>query len=576
MSGTHTHAVDRLLSDLEAKTLDRRQTLQRILALGLGASATATVHGSLAQDATPATGANTIYGYDIEPAQNEGGQLIQADISILRNWTFSTGGWPGMSETLTIANPQTFETEGVLAESWEGSDDLTVWTFHLREGVTWHDGETFDADDVKFSYELHAAPDNVAATITDTRETAQLVESIDVIDPLTVQMTLKQPVVDFPLLLGNITILAEHVLGDVPPAELVSHAASTGSDPAFIVFTGPFKFQEFVEGSHMTLVRHDDYWNGRPHLDEVIVREVPDTASQFTQLRSGEIDCIWAVDPAAVAGLEGTDVEIVPVQQTYMWMYYYNLDPEKSPFFQDERVRQALLLAIDREQIINAVMFGFGEVAVGLMPPQSWAKNLEGVTERYPHDPERARQLLDEAGWVDSDGDGIREKDGMKLQPRMLGEAESPIMSGMVTTIQQFWREIGVELVPDLLSSAVYEERMSVEHDFDTGVRTCAPIPRYSLDWSFYLRCEPTPGTGNRGGYCNARVDELLTEILSTADRDTQLELLTELQNTVLAELPFAPHAWPVVPAAVNSRVHNVYPNAIDVGFNAETWWVDG
>ncbi|MGH2557907.1 MAG: ABC transporter substrate-binding protein [Thermomicrobiales bacterium] len=538
-----------------------------------GMAVPTTVHAQESSD----DGTAGFFGYEIESAEHEGGQIISAVDSILRNWSLATGGWPGVSETLIEVNPQTFEPAGLLAESWEASDDSTVWTFQLRDGVTWHDGEPFTADDVKFSFELHAHPDNIAAATVDSLEFAQQVETIEVLDPLTVRMNLKQPVVDFLLSATFVTIMARHVLGEVNPAELLSHPASTGADPAFVVFTGPFKFQEYVQNNQMTLVRFDDYWNGTPHLDEWIVKEVSDPSAQVVQLQTGELDFVPRIDPASASQFEGSDVEIVEVPQTSFNMFYYQLDPEKSPFFQDKRVRQALLFAIDREALREAVYFGFGEVPNGMVPPNYWAANLDAITAQYPYDPERANALLDEAGWVDADGDGVREKDGLKLQPGMLSVTDLRAdWAALPAVIQEYWRQVGVEMTPELFSHDVYEETITVDKDFDTAIRNGGPKPTGGVDFTFNYRCTPEPATGNRGGYCNERVDELLTLIAGEADRDKRIALLTEFQNIVLEELPQVLLMRLVDVAAVNIRAHNVYPNVIDVGFNAETWWVDG
>lgn len=560
-------------AEIGAGRLQRRSVLKGGLWLSLAASGL-TGPGLARAKQTPADG-SSLYGYEIEPAGQEGGQLISASGGILRNWSLATGGWPGMSETLIEINPQTFEPVALLAESWEASPDFAVWTFRLRPSVTWHDGQPFDAEDVKFSYELHAHPDNLAAATVDTIEFAQQVQTIEIVDPMTVRMTLVQPVVDFLLSASYITVLAQHVLAEINPAELASHPVSTGADPAFVVFTGPFKFQEYVQNSQMTLVRNDAYWGGAPHLDEWIVKEIADPSAIVVQLQTGEIDYVQNVDPASAAQFEGSDVEVVEVPQTFFNQYYYQLDPAKSPFFQDKRVRHALLFAIDREALREAVYFGFGNVPVGLVPPQSWAADPEAITSVYPYDPERAMALLEEAGWVDSDGDGIREKDGVKLQPRMLSVTDfNPNWAALPPVIQEYWRQVGVELVLDLYSRDVYEEKITVQKDFDTAIRNGGP--GVTTDFAFDYRCQPTPGTGNRGAYCNPRMDELIVQIATVADRPQRIALLNELQNLVMDELPVAPIMSIVEPAAVNARVHNLYPNAVNVGFNAETWWVDG
>lgn len=570
--GARNHGGEwRPTGSLAHHLLGRRRLLKNGAALGLAAGLYPALRPAVAQDssATP----TQIFGYDIEPAQHEGGTIISAQGSILRNWSLATGGWGGMSETLTQVNPNTFGLEPLLATSWESSEDSLEWTFHLRDGVTWHDGEPFTAEDVKFSFELHGNPDNIAATIVDTYEWAQWVDTIEVLDPLTVKMTLKSPVVDFALFTYVITIMAKHVLEDVPPADLVNHPASTGSDPSAVVFTGPFKFKEYVPNQQMTLERNDDYWGGPAHLDQWIVKEVPDTSAQVVQLQSGDVDFMTSIATAAASQLDPDEFTIVRVQPISYTIYYYQLDPERSPYFQDERVRQALLYAIDREAMVDAVYFGYGEVPIGLIPPNSWAANPDGIEHLYPYDPDKAKQLLDEAGWVDSDGDGIREKEGRKFQPNMVANSSDVRQKDTPAAIQAFWLEVGVDLVPEVLASDLYEARVTAEFDFDTALRSQGA--GFTVDRTFAFKCENPHGTGNRGFYCNERIDELIDLVAETADQATRIEQLTEMQNIILEELPVGPLVWSIVPAPVSKRVHNVFPGPESLAFNANTWWID-
>jgi peptide/nickel transport system substrate-binding protein len=559
--------------------LARRELLKGGFLLSAAAFGVSLTDLASAQDASGTSttgGGSDIYGYSIEPAKKTGGTIISAVDSVLRNWSLATGGWPGMSETLIEINPQTYEPAALLAKSWESSPDSTEWTFHLQDGVTWHDGEPFTADDVKFSFEMHADPDNVAAATVDSLEFAQQVKTIEIVDPLTVKMTLNEPVVDFLLSTTFVTIMAKHILGDVKPADLLANPASTGSDPKAVVFTGPFKFKEYVQNSQMTLVRNDAYWGGKPNLDEWIIKEIADPSAQVVQLQTGDLDFAKSIDPASASQFDGTDVKIVDVPKTSFNMYYYQLDPKKSPFFQDKRVRQALLFAIDRDALKEAVYYGFGEVPNGLLPTKFWAANPKGITALYPYDPDKAKALLEEAGWVDSDGDGVREKDGVKLQPRMLSVTDlNASWAALPAVIQEYWRKVGVEMTPDLYSHDVYEQKITVEKAFDTAIRNGGPKPTGGVDFTFNYRCKPKPATGNRGAYCNDRVDELLVQIAGEADREKRIALLTELQNIVLDELPQAPIMRLSDAAAVNARAHNVYPNGINIGFNAETWWVE-
>ena len=578
MSARNDDGMRRRTGSLGERLLGRRRLLQSGAAMGVAAGLHPSLKTALAQDSDASPAAEDLnLGYDIEPAENEGGTLISASGSILRNWSLATGGFQGMSETLTQINPHTFEPEPLLATSWEQSDDSMVWTFHLREGVTWHDGEPFTAEDVKFSIELHAHPDNIAATIVDTYSWAIWVDTIETPDPHTVVMTLKSPVVDFALYTYVFTILAKHVVGDIPPADLVNSAASTGSDPSAVVFTGPFKFKEYIPNEQMVLERNDDYWGGAPHLDQWIIKEIPDSSAQVVQLQSGDLDFSLGIPPATADRFDNESFNLYRVPTTSYSIYYYQMDPDRSPYFQDVRVRRALLHAIDRDAMLEAVYFGFGRVPIGLFPENSWASNPDGIEHVYPYDPDKARSLLDEAGWVVGD-DGIREKDGVKLQPNMVANSSNIWQKDTPAAIQAYWREVGVDLVPEVLAPDLYEARVTVDFDFDTALRSQGS--GVTVDRTFAFRCENPHGGGNRGFYCNERVDEIIDLVAETSDQEQRAELLLELQNIVLEELPVGPLVWKLSPAPVSTRVHNLFPNSVDVGgggygFNAKDWWIE-
>jgi peptide/nickel transport system substrate-binding protein len=493
-------------------------------------------------------------GKEIEPAQHDGGILVHAvqKAEIMTDeplTTFSTSPWasfPGIFEALLESHPDTRESLGLLAVSWESSDDSLIWIFDLREGVTFHDGELFDADDVKFTLDLLRSPDNVASGVGDISSSMQRIASVSVIDPYTVEVTATAGFAYFADDVGAAPMLAEHVLNGVAPADLLDHPASTGADPAFVVGTGPFMFQEVTPDQVMITVRYEDYWDGRPHLAEI--RHVA-VAEEFA----------------------GAPIQITTSPDPTVTGFSMNLDAEKSPLLQDKRVRHALLLAVDREAIVESAIFGYGVVAEGIVLPTSWQYDVEGLEETYPYDPDRARSLLEEAGWVDDDGDGIRERDGERLSISMLGESGDQVGNATLTIIQQFWADVGVEMVPEILNGDLVYERYNDQHEFDTVIWGFGG----SLDLSFNWACASYEGAGNRYRYCNPEMDALLEEFLLEPDQAEARAIMTRIQNIALDDLPVAPLYFPEVIFATNERLHNFYGNIGISAFNMETWWVD-
>ncbi len=573
------HVASELVAALRSTPQTRRRMLKRAVAMGLAAPALRHTRTTRAQTETETAEANPrFFGFEIVPPAQSGGVMIWGiDTPVLVDWSLLTGGWTGLSEGLVQVDPNTLEVAPLLAESWESNADATEWTFSLRRDVLFHDGEPFTAGDVKYTFEMHAAEDNAAAVVVDSASAAQRIGGVDVVDDHTVRVMLTQPNFFFPDDTLLFPIVAAHLLRDVPAAELLTHPSSTGTDPAQVVFTGPFKFQEHVDGEQMTLVRFDDYWDGAPALDSIVFRVIPDQSAQAAQLLTGDLDASTYMDPGLVRQFEGTDLTVYTVPRLYFRGYTYNLVTEDTPYYGDERVRHALLHAIDREQIVESVYFGLARVQETIFPPGFWANDEENVSVRYPYDPERAKQLLDEAGWIVG-ANGIREKDGVELRPRLMGTAGDSTDEALVVTIQEYWRAVNVELVPDLATDPEQTARVVDppigEKDFDSALWFFGWD--ITVDCSFNFGCTPTMGGGNRYNYCNERVDELQQQILAEPDREKLIDLMTEMQDLILADLPVAPIVQWVDARPVHNRFRNVYPNSANPFFNCETWWIEG
>lgn len=515
-------------------------------------------------------------GKTIEPAGSEGGTLIEgsfSDISTVNPVMSSDAATNDylslIFESLIQANPDTLEPVGALAAAWSTSEDGLTWGIQLQEGITWHDGETLTADDVKFTFELHMNPD---AGSSYTADFTNAIASIEVIDDLTVSFTLNQVIADF--LLDNCVyaIIAEHVWVDIPAADVAADPGSTGQDAARVVGTGPFMFEEWILEDHASAVKYEDYWDGAPYLDRFVYKVVPDQTAGVQQLLTGEIDFMEGVPESSIAELDGTDVGVFDVPTLSFTFYGTNMDPTKTTLFQEANVRKALLYALDRPAMIESIRFGYGEVAVGTMPVLSWAYNPSGIEETFEYDPDMAAQLLDEAGWV-AGGDGVREKDGQRLAFGMYTNAGNVIREAYLTAIQEFWAQIGVEMTPQLEPFPALVERITETFDFEVvliGFNWSA-TPDQSAMWA----CDSYGAGFNFVMYCNEEVDAVMEAALSELDQATRIEMYTEMQNLVLADLPMAVLDFPQQITGLSNRVHNLFPSAVNARFNSQTWWID-
>lgn len=550
------------------------------------ADATATEDEAAASPTGGSTGEGTVVeGGDLTMGMTmeegtEGGVLIEGSFSDISTTnpvmiadTPSSDFLAGVFETLMTADPNTLEPVGLLAESWEINEDATVWTIHLREGVMWQDGEPFTAADVEFTYNLHM---NEAVGSSYTADISSKIESMEVVDDLTIVFNLTQTLVDFPLDLGVYGIVPMHIWEDVDPAAVAADPGSTGQDPARVVGTGPFKFVEWVIEDHATLERAEGYWGTHDaYLDQFIYKVVPDQAAGVAQLQTGEIDYMEGVPESAITEFEGNpDVTISDVPTLNFTFYGLQLDPEKSPLFQDVEVRQALLYALDREAMIESIRFGYGEVAVGTMPTLTWAYNPDGIEMKYPYDPEMAVSLLEQAGWTDTNGDGTVDKDGNELAFTMITNAGNQVREAYLTALQEFWAQIGVAMTPQLEPFPALVERITDTFDFEAvliGFSWSVPPDQTTM-----FGCDGRDGAGfNFSDYCNEEVDALLNEALTETDQATRAEIYTEYQNIVAEELPMTILDFPVSIIGVNNRVHNLFPSSVNARFNMHEWWVE-
>ena len=455
-----------------------------------------------------------------------------------------------------------------LADSWEIAPDNRTYTFHLNRDATWHDGTDFTAQDVAFSADALANPDSGSAYQASFVDTF---ESWRAIDDDTFEMVAKEPTITalFPVL--ALYIMPKHLWENVPLAEWRNDPGASGTDPARVVGTGPFRFREWIPGDSVTLDRNDDYYGKVPYIDTYVLRVWPDQTAIVNALLSGEVDVarLTAADLAAVEGTSGITIAHYPTRDfTY---HAFNLDPAVTPKWQDARVRQALHYALDRESIVNDILFGYGEVAQGTQPAVSYAYAPDQVATIYTYDPERAGALLTEAGWTDTDGDGLVDQDGRNLSFELLYESGSPRGDQLVTYLQDAWRAIGVEAVPRALEGTALIEATTRNPTFDMAL--------YSFGWDASFIQDPMFGCDqyqvgfNDMRYCNEALDAINDEARRTFDESARRELLIAASNIVNDEQPVGLLFFVQDHVAYSDRLQNYVPNTWGIDFRYV--WID-
>jgi peptide/nickel transport system substrate-binding protein len=314
------------------------------------------------------------------------------------------------------------------------TEDGTVITLNLRPDLVWSDGTPLTAEDFIFTYEMYVDPANSVAS-TYPYDT---IASIEAPDPQTVVMTFEEPLASW---LGTLWkgILPAHILQPVYEAEGTINNAEWNFAPT--VGCGPFVFDTWESGSYARFVANENYWLGKPKLDEIFIRFVPDDASQIAALVAGDGDLGTFFAYSDVPTLEDAGINVVNSFSGYNEGWYYSFHPEKAhPALQERNVRQALALAFDRFSLNEDLLLGL------TIPAATDWDNMPYVDptiEPWPYDPEKAKQLLDEAGWIDSNGDGTRDKDGVELILKY-GTTTREIRRDTQAVVQQQLAEVGV------------------------------------------------------------------------------------------------------------------------------------
>jgi peptide/nickel transport system substrate-binding protein len=423
---------------------------------------------------------------------------------------------------LTRYKDGTLEVEPSLAESWEVSEDGKTYTFKLRSGVTFHDGSPFNAEAVKFNFdrmldEGHPHHDTGPFPLAFFFST---VEEVNAVDDLTVEFRLSEPFAPF---LSNLAYPTGLI---VSPEAVKEHGKDFGRNPSG---TGAFKFEEWQANSRVVVTRNEEYWDGPAPLEAVIYRPITDSNTRIAEMLSGGLDVMVEVPPDSLQQFQGNDdFQIHEQAGPHVWFLILNM---KEGPFADKKVRQAANYAINKQALVENILQGTAEIAASPTPPAfAWAYNQD--LEPYPHDPERARKLLEEAGYngeeltfyVAEGGSGM-------LDPVAMGTAIQADLEavGMPTKIETYeWNTYLGKVNPGLESKADMAEMAWMTNDPDT-------LPFLTL------RSEALPENGgfNSGYYSNERVDKLLNEARSATSQERRAELYKEMQEIVREDAPW-------------------------------------
>jgi peptide/nickel transport system substrate-binding protein len=449
---------------------------------------------------------------------------------------------------------------GDLAESWDISKDGLVITFHLRKGVNWTDGKEFTAEDVMFGYKTIVDEKTPSAYKEDFLQ----VKKAEVIDRYTFRVTYAKPFAPALTSWGSLVVLPKHLLEgeDITKSDLVRNP----------VGLGPYKLARWASGQELVLESNKDYFEGRAYIDRYIYKVIPDPATTFLELKTGGID-MMGLTP--IQYTKQTDTPFFKNNfQKYRYpafQYTHLAFNQKHPWFSDKRVRQAIAYGIDKNEIVDVVLFGLGRPATGPFVPNTWPYNPN--VKKYDYNPGKARELLKEAGWQDSDGDGILDKDGKPFRFTILTNVGNNLRKNTATIIQSRLEKIGIKVNIRTVEWSTFVNQFIDKKRFEAvllGWSIGLDADQYDIWHSSKTREKEL----NFISYRNPEVDELLEQGRRTFDIEKRKKAYYRIQEILAEDVPYVflyvPDATPIV----HARIKGITPTPIGISYNLPKWYV--
>ena len=445
-----------------------------------------------------------------------------------------------------------------LAEKFEAAPDCKKVTFFLRKGVKWHDGIEVTADDVLFTYQKIIDPKTATPYSGDFTEVSQVVVN----NPYQVTVTYKNAFAPG---------LASWGMGVIPKHLLEGKDLQTDPFNQQPIGTGPYKFKQWKPGESIVLESNPDYFEGAPDIKTYIFRVIPDSATMFNELRSGGLDSMGLTP---IQFQKQTDspqfskhfnkYQYPGSSYTYMG---YNLS---NPLFSNKNVRTAITYAINRQEIIEGVLLGYGKIATGPFFPESWAYNPE--VKPLPYDPEKAKKLLLAEGWVPGSG-GILEKNGKSFEFTILTNQGNEERKKTAEIIQASLKTIGIKVNIQVLEWQTFLHQYIDKKNFEAII----------LGWGLGQEPDPYviwhssktgPGEFNFVGYKNPEVDRLMVEGRQVCDQEKRKKIYHQIHALIAEDQPYTFLYYPEALPILAKRFHGVQVTPIGIWWNFPKWKV--
>jgi peptide/nickel transport system substrate-binding protein len=447
-----------------------------------------------------------------------------------------------------------------LAEKWEVANGGLEITFHLRRDVKWQDGAPFSARDVEFGFRTITDEKTLSAYTEDYKQ----VQKFELLDDYSFRVTYEKPYAPALASWGSLVVLPRHLLEGQNINE-----TKFGQKP---VGLGSHRFETWERNTRFTLRANPDYYRGRPWIERVVFRVLPDQSTQFLELQAGGLD-MMGLTPLQFSRQTSTGAfardfrKYKYISNSYTYLGY-NL---KDPRFADVRVRRAFAYAIDKQEIVDAVLFGLGRPTES--PYRPGTKWINEKLEPYRYDPAKARALLAEAGWTDTDGDGILDKDGKPFSFRIITNQGNDQRLKAATMVQKRLQDVGVDVSVRVIEWAAFLNDFLEKGRFETIMLGWS----LSLDpdqYEIWHSSKTGPKQFNRIGYANAEVDELLEKGRRTFDDEERKRIYDRFQEILRDDQPytflFVPEATPIV----HARFRGIEEAPAGISWNFPFWYV--
>jgi len=450
---------------------------------------------------------------------------------------------------------------GDLAESWTVSKDGLVITFKLKKNVKWHDGKPFTAEDVKWTYEKIIDP-NVR---TPYSSDFMLVKKLIIIDPYTIKIKYKKPYAPA-LESWSMGIIPKHIFENIPKGyDFNSHPANRNP-----VGTGPFKFVEWKTDEKIVLVANDDYFEGRPYIDRVMFRIIPDQSVQFLELRNESIDSM-GLTPDQYKAYKDFFIKYNKFRYpsfTYTYLGFNLLHP----LFKEKNVRLAIAHALNKKEIIDGVLLGIGKPATGPFLPTTWAYNPNVID--YDYNPEKSKKLLAECGWVDNDGDGILENNNKtKFEFTIITNQGNKLRQLTAEIIQRQLQQVGIKVNIRILEWSAFINDFINKRNFEAVILGWA-LGRDPDQYSIWHSEQTKEGQYNFVSYKNKTVDELLVKGRSTFDQNQRQKIYREIHRLIFNDIPYIFLYYSEALPVIHKRFIGPEVAPIGMGWNFIRWYV--